>query len=65
MVIATIAFGMGIDCPDVRQIAHVGMPDDTESYIQETGRARRDGNLGLATLLKATTHHSVDKNMKD
>ena len=34
IVIATVAFGMGIDCPDVRQIVHIGLPDDTESYVQ-------------------------------
>lgn len=51
IVVATVAFGLGINCPDVRQIVHVGAPDDTESYIQETGRAGRDGLLSLATLL--------------
>ena len=39
VVISTIAFGMGVDCPDVRQVVHFGLPDDVESYIQETGRA--------------------------
>ena len=37
LVIATIAFGMGVDLPDVRQVISVGCPDDVESYIQETG----------------------------
>lgn len=58
VVVATIAFGMGIDCAYIRQIIHVGPPDDVESYIQETGRAGRDNQRSLAALLlvKGATH---------
>ncbi len=45
-------FGMGVDCPDVRQVIHWGVPDDTEMYIQESGRAGRDRRPALALLLK-------------
>ena len=42
---------MGIDCADIRQIVHLGPPDDVEGYIQETGRTGRDGQSSLAVLL--------------
>ena len=65
VVIATIAFGLGIDCPDIRQITHLGPTDEVEGYLQATGRAGRDGKPCTAILLQKKPSHPVDRAMLD
>lgn len=70
VMVATNAFGMGIDKADVRLVVHIDLPDSVEAYFQEAGRAGRDGRKAYAVILysrsdKATLHKRIPDNFPD
>ena len=67
IVIATIAFGMGLDCPNVRRVIHWGASNDVEAYIQETGRAGWDGEPAEALLYTVSKpgNQFIEESMKE
>ena len=65
LIIATSAFGLGIDCSDIRQIFHWGLPSNMEEYVQETGRAGRDGLDAKATLFEGKGGQHSSERLKE
>ncbi len=62
VMVATNAFGMGIDKPDVKTVIHLNLPESLESYFQEAGRAGRNGNKAFAVILKNNSDPVLVKN---
>ncbi|SMN01270.1 ATP-dependent DNA helicase RecQ [uncultured Candidatus Thioglobus sp.] len=65
IVIATTAFGMGVDCPNIHQIFHWGSPSVKEEYVQEVGRAGRDGEESVATIFSEKVGKHTSREMKE
>ena len=64
LLIATTAFGMDIDCPDIRRILHWGTPGTLEEYVQETGRCSRDGQPSVAVLYQGKGGRNANNDVK-
>ena len=64
VVIATTAFGMGVDCSDIRKIIHWGAPSTMEQYLQELGRGGRDQNKSESIMFYGTAGRFVDADVK-
>lgn len=64
VLIATTAFSMGIDFPDIHQIYHWRAPSDVEQYLQEIGRAGREGKSSHAILITSKGYRHVQQKMK-
>jgi ATP-dependent DNA helicase RecQ len=62
VMVATNAFGMGIDKPDVKTVIHLNLPESIESYFQEAGRAGRNGEKAFAVILKNDSDKALVKN---
>ncbi|WP_370479303.1 RecQ family ATP-dependent DNA helicase [Tamlana flava] len=62
VMVATNAFGMGIDKPDVKTVVHFSLPESIESYFQEAGRVGRNGEKAFAVILKNNSDKDVVKN---
>ncbi|GAA4806297.1 RecQ family ATP-dependent DNA helicase [Litoribaculum gwangyangense] len=62
VIVATNAFGMGIDKPDVKTVIHINLPESIESYFQEAGRVGRNGEKAFAVILKNNSDEVLVKN---
>ena len=66
LVIATTAFGMGVDCPDIHRIIHWGMPSTLEESVQETGRSGQDGEPSIAIVYQGKgLKNATDKALRN
>jgi len=64
VLIATTAFGMGLDCPDIRQVIHWGLPTNKEECVQVNGRCGRDGKFSDAVLYNGIGGRHTDASVK-